>query len=47
MEERREFRRFAVVFLIIFVLFILLIPHEEKRYSYGPGYPGGYGPGYY
>jgi hypothetical protein len=29
--------RWAVVFLIIFVLFILLIPHERKYYG---GYSG-------
>jgi competence protein ComGC len=47
MEERREFRRFAVVFLIIFVLFILIIPHEEKHEYYCGPVGRGYGPGYY
>ncbi|SFV08560.1 hypothetical protein [Alicyclobacillus macrosporangiidus] len=45
-EERREIRRHAVVFLIIFVLFILLVPREREFYG-GPVYGGGYGPGYY
>jgi hypothetical protein len=35
--------RWAVVFLIIFVLFILLIPHEKREYGgvyAGPGAAG-------
>jgi competence protein ComGC len=36
--------RWAIVFLIIFVLFILLVPEErEQKYYCGPvGYGGGY-----
>jgi hypothetical protein len=29
MAERREFRNSAIVFLVIFVLFILLVPHGQ------------------
>jgi hypothetical protein len=38
-----HFTRWAIVFLIIFVLFFLLVPEERERY--GVGGPVGYGGG--
>jgi hypothetical protein len=38
-----HFTRWAIVFLIIFVLFFLLVPEERERYG---GYGGGAGYGY-
>jgi hypothetical protein len=47
-REERRLRRWAIVFLIIFVLFILLVPEKREHNFYcGPvGYGGGYSGGY-